>query len=248
MNYFYRVLILLGTMLTGACTIIEPVAYVTPHLEKRGDIDLQAGIMAPSGLNVQAAISPVNNIGIGSSFSFLNNRIRFSDGEGNKINTYSIYGGYYQPLESVVLKFYGGYTDGRRIRSVVEGLGTDTSSSKVSDIRYNIFHFTPTIDLLNDEGVIVSTGFRLSHNVITNFRSTDSQRKNPAKFRSVEPFIGFRIGSKNLHFYTQAGFYVVNEGWRIRKNWFGNDDINFPVSLGLVYSFNPLDKQYGLKK
>lgn len=186
------VLFALVLYLTTACApVYTPNLVNTPFFAQQHDAQLQ-GSIGLSGYDVQAAFSPLNNLGLMGNTTF------YDSDNGNYSSRFFEGGaGYYQTLDkNGRIECYGGFGYGH----------TELNKTLLADrinAQYTRFFIQPGICAKQDifEG---SFSTRISYVDLFSLKSSDPGL-GPVNAVFIEPVLTGKIGFKYIKYFTQFG-------------------------------------------
>lgn len=188
---------------TGCSPLIMPTPYHVPAVQKQGDVhvNVSTGI---SEFNVQAAFMPVDHLVATTTYS---TNVEDHSDEGHVYRYNSFGTGYITGDDRIQVAVLGLYGFGRSRDNSLEDKDKPTQYNKFTGVNYYNMAIQPYANYLISENFNLYGGVRASLIRTTSFVSNESDRLNPGKTGTFEPFLGMRFGYKALMFEMQSGIY-----------------------------------------
>jgi hypothetical protein len=237
-------LLALGLSVFTSCSpLIGPTSYQVPNLKEAGDgqVDLNYGV---AGGNAQVAFSPAQSLAF--TGAVMVDQPNKPDAHRNNHVTLGI--GYYSYTPSngaqksdLQVSVYGKYGFGSSSDAVYYTDGSNDHALHYTQVNFNDFQIQPQFIWNMPSGnTSVFAGIRASLIQTQSFTTNDSYRSSPGDTHTIEPFVGFRGGAKNLKFEVQAGFYshASTHYTDISSLHIGSADATLNINFGLTYNFN----------
>lgn len=217
--------VLITFLLTSCHLLYLPNELNAPMLTEKSDIsgNISGGL---SNLNLQAAFSPVNNIGLMLNYAGGKTTNKYASSNTNKYNFLELGLGYYLPLDKIFLiDVYGGFGIG-------EAYTFDNSfnSTLITNGKYSRVFFQPSFTISVSDAFDANFAIR----PVLLFMEKTTNQSIPTQSNSLffEPVITLKYGWKYVKIINQLGVSLP-----VKPTDFGFNP--FIISVGLNFQLKP---------